>query len=400
MTRQGKTETWRLRGAWVLVAAVTALSVARTGHAALVSFSVQVQDELRVADAELVDRQGVAYLSLSALVYQVGGACRLLPDRVQVDLAAKSAWLQNNAAEVKGSLENFPLGHPVLLESENVLIALSDVTPFFDKAFRLRFRQDGSPPAEPAAQAPPSAPVPQPVPTEPPPSTPEPAQPPPASPTEAQRSVYRPVQMVIIDPGHGGNDTGCEGPAGLKENALTLAVGQKLRQALEKDGKVKVFLTRDKSRDLSGKERVALANANKGDLFVSLHAGGGFSQTASGFVIFCCSKSGAEPDYVAKPASATRAGDVYAGNSKQVAVTLAAAIGETTGATYRGTHAMPCQVLNDLPMPSVLIEMGCLSNPAEETVLQTEAYQDKVAQGIAAGIRKCAEAQAGGGTPR
>jgi N-acetylmuramoyl-L-alanine amidase len=335
--------------------------------AALVSFSARVQEELRIADTELVERQGVAYVSLSSLVRQIGGGCTVTPDRVQVDLVAKTAWLKPNTAQVTASLGDFTLRHPIVKEGNDVRIALGDVASFFDKAFLLVIRQD----AEPA--------VPQ---TD---SVPAPGAVSPAAP-EPSRGISRPVEVVIVDPGHGGHDTGCEGPAGLKESALSLALAQKVRHALEQGSPLKALLTRDTDRDATRNERITFANSHKGDLIVSLHAGAGFAQSAAGFESFC-----------ANAGNPARIGGEYAEKSLAAADKVAGALAEFTGSANRGVHQAPCAVLSDVAMPGFLIEVGFLTNPAEETLLQTEAFQDKIAQGIAAGIKRYVDAVVGGG---
>jgi hypothetical protein len=121
--------------------------------AEVVGFSVRIQDELRVADVEVVDKQGIPYIPLSALVKQVGGGCTVAPGRVQVDLAAKTARLRLNSREVSSSLGDFTLSYSILEAADEALIAFSDVVSFFDKAFFLDIRPD-RPPAQPPEQRP------------------------------------------------------------------------------------------------------------------------------------------------------------------------------------------------------------------------------------------------------
>ncbi len=368
------------------LAAITLLAAWPCFGADLASFSLRIRDSLRVADTELVERQGVAYVSLSSLVNQVGGGCKLSPGRVQVDLAEKTAWMQPNGTQVTASLEDFTLGHPVLREGDDALIALSDVPTLFDRAFLLSIRQDTAPVAPPPAPpvpAPPPEPVPAPAPT----PVPEPLPAPPETkPAEPKRAEDRPIQVVVVDPGHGGNDTGCEGAAGLKESALTMAIAQKLRETLEKGGGLKVVLTRDADRDRPRADRAAAAMGGKGDLFLGLHAGAGLAGAATGFEIFCCKEKPAED--TGKQDSPARLGMDYAARSRRVAEAIAKALADATGAVNRGIHAAPCAVVSDVAMCGLLIEVGTLSNPADEALLQTEEHQTKIAEGIAAGVRQ------------
>ena len=353
----------------------------------VVGFSVRIQDELRVADVEVVDKQGIPYIPLSALVKQVGGGCTVAPGRVQVDLAAKTAWLRLNSREVSSSLGDFTLNYPILEAADEALIAFSDAVSFFDKAFFLDIRPDRTP-AQPPEQKP----------EEPPTQVVAPEAPvrlsAPAAPSSGpQRPVDRPIQVIILDPGHGGADTGCQGSAGAKESALTLALAQKLLKALQAGGDLTVTMTREKDQALTRHERVTFANAGKGDLIVSLHCGASLSQAANGFEIFCCNAddSRGQESSNASSSAQTRPGNAYAARSLDVAGAVSEALAEQTRSKNRGVHSMPCAVLSDLPMWGLLIEVGFLTNPAEETLLQTDAYQDKLAQGIAAGIKRYLE---------
>jgi N-acetylmuramoyl-L-alanine amidase len=369
-------------------------------HAALVSFSVRIQDDLRVADVELMDKQGAAYVSLPSLISQIGGGWDIAPERVQVDLDAKTAWLKLNTTQVNASLGDFFLNRPVIEQGNDALIALEDVPVLFEKAFRLTIKQDvpvtvpPQPPPQTAAPStqgaavPPSTEAPLPA------TLPEPS--PPAA-SEPRRPVDRPVDIVIVDPGHGGKDTGCEGPGGLKEGALALAVAQRVCAALEKNSRLKAVLTRDNDRDLTRKERIAFADAQNGDLLISVHAGASFAQGAHGFETFCCAGESAGG---ARSGRDSRRGAAYAQRSRGFAEAVAGALQETTGAENRGVHEAPCAILLDVSMSGIVVEMGFLTNPTDEALLQTEAYQEKIAAGIAAGVNKHLENGTTGGTPR
>lgn len=361
--------------------------------AEVAGFSVRTHDELRVADVEVVERQGIPYIPIASLVKQVGGGCTVTPERVKVDLAAKSAWLRLNSREVSSSLGDFILNYPVLEAGDEALIALGDVVPFFDKAFFLDIRPDRTPP-QPPEQKPPGPPE-QSVAAAPPERTQAPK-----SSSGPQRPADRPVQAIIVDPGHGGADTGCQGPAGVKESTVTLLLAQKVQKTLQAAGNFTVALTRESDQNLTRHERVIFAKASKGDLLIGLHCGASLSQTANGFEIFCCNDSGSQEHGLSASSSArSLSGNAYAARSVDTAVAVAAALAEQTRSKNRGVHSMPCAVLSESPMCGLLIEVGCLTNPAEEAVLQTDAYQDKLAQGIAAGVKNYLEAGGKGKGP-
>src|SRR5204863_6418640 len=82
------------------------------------------------------------------------------------------------------------------------------------------------------------------------------------------------IRTITVDPGHGGDDEGVKGAAGAKEKDLTLSVARRLKAALEGRLGIRIILTRDDDRNVPIDERTAVANNNKADLFISLHANG------------------------------------------------------------------------------------------------------------------------------
>ncbi|MCX5759315.1 MAG: hypothetical protein NTU83_12555 [Candidatus Hydrogenedentes bacterium] len=102
-----------MRFAVSIILLVAVLVISCVAYAGLASFSIRVQDDLRVADVEVVGVGSESYVSLSSLVSQMGGGCRVTPERVQVDLAAKAAWLNLDVTQVSSSLGVFNLAHPV-----------------------------------------------------------------------------------------------------------------------------------------------------------------------------------------------------------------------------------------------------------------------------------------------
>ena len=403
----------RRRAGAALILAVALL--AGHAHAARVVFSVRMGDAQRAADVEVFYRRAVPHVSLNYLVRQLGGGCRVTAERVQVDLAAQSAWLAPEETQVNASLEAFSLGHPVVRQGGDVLMALSDVAPFFHKAFRLELQQQtlveapvaapGEPEAEMALS--PLEPLTSPAPT------PGPAIPAdsegaetgdlapelfieeltplrreevaPGPPTPAPRTVDRDVRVVIIDPGHGGSDAGIVGSGGLRECDLALAVALQLEELIEKTAHVEALLTREKDRPLTRRERVTFANTNRGDLLLSIHAGAAFSPQAHGFEIYCC-KEGQDVAAGTLPEAAPSGGSAYAARSRAIAEQVAAALAQATEAEPRGVRQLRCHLLTDLAMPGLLIEVGFLTNPSEEAMLETQAYQTALAEGIAAGV--------------
>lgn len=362
-----------------------------------VHFTVESAGEIRTASADTADVQGTAYLSLSALSTQAGGNFRLMPARVQIDLGGYTAIAGINDTRVSASQSQFSLQHPIVLRDNDALIALEDVSSFFRQAFQVSVEQEldtalqldvSAPPIDSpeTPEAPPILDAAAPPlermdaePESPPGDTEETAEAPPAetSPTPDMApppSLRGAAPVIIIDPGHGGSDLGYVGASGLVEKDLVLAVAQQLRRLLKEQSKARIFMTRQDDGELRIESRRKFAGQNEANLIVSLHAGASFSPQAHGieFFIPAASASG-----VAADASALR-------ESRRVADALALALSPV--AESRGVREAPLRLLSGLSTPGVLIEIGFLSNPAEETLLATEEHQLKIAQGIATGI--------------
>ncbi len=408
---------------WLPAAAFAALvlsvmpGVAQETGATPVSVSAQIGGQSHAATAPASEIGGVTYVSLSKLITDLGGACSVTPDRSQVDLAAKSAWLKAGSTHVTASLETFELAYPIVQRGGEVWLSAHDLTPLFKSAFRIDLAQGASPTAP---TPPPSAESGESLALEPlaplserattaveelaPPAAPAadldalsesltPLEPldarQPSAPKQPERSVARGIDVIVINPGHGGNDTGCVGQSGLRECDLTLAIAQRLQQALAQETGAKAILTRDGDSMVSHRQRANLANSNKGDLFLSIHAGGGYAPEAHGCEVFC---SAPLPGGAAAPA-----GGAYTDRSFAVAQRVAPALAKATEASDRGARAIPCQLLKDVSMPGILVEVGFLTNLSEEALLQSEAYQEKIARGIAAGIREYLDGGKSGG---
>mgnify|MGYP000116290961 CR=1 FL=1 len=111
-------------------AAVCAFLAVCTGLASAqetaLRFVAYAGDDERVAQLPVIEHKGVACIALPELVEQLGGGCRLLSGRVQVDMARQTAWLRETQTEVDGSLNHFSLLHPVTRQGDTVLMAVSE----------------------------------------------------------------------------------------------------------------------------------------------------------------------------------------------------------------------------------------------------------------------------------
>ena len=103
--------------------------------------------------------------------------------------------------------------------------------------------------------------------------------------TDAKQALFEAgMPVVVIDPGHGGNDTGAKGPAGTHEKAVTLNLAHSIADQLKNS--YRVVLTRSDDYRLNLSERTAVANQAKGDIFISLHTGGSFIGSISGETVY------------------------------------------------------------------------------------------------------------------
>ena len=230
------------------------------------------------------------------------------------------------------------------------------------------------------------------------PAPPDPAQPAPVEPAvpvfEQPTSAIR---TVVIDAGHGGDERGAKGPGGTLEKDVTFAVARQLKALLEARLGIRVLLTRDGDRKVALDERAALANNNKADLFVSLHANASVRSSVSGAEVFYLSLDEyAKGDHLAGDETGELL-PVVGGGEREVALILwekAQARHIEDSATFatlieqelrtrvpmsaRAIQQAPFRVLVGANMPAVLVEMGFITNPDEEKKLASPEHQREV----------------------
>jgi N-acetylmuramoyl-L-alanine amidase len=243
--------------------------------------------------------------------------------------------------------------------------------------------------------APQAAPPPLPSPTGSEPAEPTPPPPPePAFPTPG-------VKTIVIDPGHGGDEDGAHGAKGTLEKTIALGVATQMKSALESRLGARVLLTREDDRTVGLDERAALANNNKADLFVSLHANASLRRSASGAEVFYLSLDRADDEARRVAESEGVAMPVFGGGTREINVILwemaqarhieqSADLARTIEAELRGAVPMgprsiqqaPFRVLVGANMPAVLVEMGYLTNPDQEAKLASPAFQSRVVQAL------------------
>ncbi len=221
--------------------------------------------------------------------------------------------------------------------------------------------------------------------------------------------ITSPVKVVVIDPGHGGEDHGATGPSGLKEKDITLSVAKALRNALEVRFDVRAILTREDDRYITLEERTEIANRARADIFISIHANAAYKKAASGVETFFLSFEASDNE--ARKLAAlennvvkldTKDGGTVRSDlesilwdlvqteshheSSRLAELVHNSLVEATGGENRGVKQAPFIVLVGATMPAVLVEVGFVSNPQEERKLADPLMQKRIAKAITEGI--------------
>jgi N-acetylmuramoyl-L-alanine amidase len=206
------------------------------------------------------------------------------------------------------------------------------------------------------------------------------------------------LQTIAIDPGHGGDDTGVRGAGGAREKDVALAVARRLKAAIERRLGIRVLLTREDDRDLPLEARTAVANNNKADLFISLHANGSFRPALSGASIYYAAFDDAT---LASGASRVERVPTFSGalrdlelvawdlaqshhldQSMVFATMLEERLRDRVPLASPVINRGPLSVLESANMPAVLIEMGFLTNGTQEQLLTTGEFQNVLVQAI------------------
>ncbi|MBV9330247.1 MAG: N-acetylmuramoyl-L-alanine amidase [Alphaproteobacteria bacterium] len=222
--------------------------------------------------------------------------------------------------------------------------------------------------------------------------------------TSAQKKI------IVIDPGHGGIDAGTDGVNGMLEKDLVFDEAMRLARALEKTGTYTVHMTREADIYVPLNERVNIARSWHADLLISLHADSNPDRSVNGLSIYTLSESGSDKEAAAL-ASKENESDVVAGvdlggeNSAVAPILIDLAQRDTMNRSSRfataaledlggATDIMPREphrsaafvVLKSPDVPSVLIELGYLSNADDASRMSSPAWRDRVAEAIARAV--------------
>ena len=234
-----------------------------------------------------------------------------------------------------------------------------------------------------------------------------------ARPTAAgDRSLIRALGLkigkIVIDPGHGGHDTGTIGPDGLLEKDLVVDVGRRLGKLLEARLGAEVVYTRKDDTFIPLETRTAIANQEQADLFVSIHANSSRDPNARGvetyYLNFTSSADALEVaarenavseksihelgDLVKKIALKEKIEESHEFASDVQAALHSGLATRNAGIRNRGVKKAPFIVLIGANMPSILAEISFVSNPGDERNLKTPEYRQKIAESLYRGIAK------------
>jgi N-acetylmuramoyl-L-alanine amidase len=222
------------------------------------------------------------------------------------------------------------------------------------------------------------------------------------------RALGLKIGRIVIDPGHGGHDTGTIGPNGLQEKDLVLDVGRRLGKLLEARMGADVVYTRQDDTFIPLETRTAIANQEQADLFVSIHANSSHDRDARGVETYYLNfTSNADALEVAARENAVSDKSIHELQDLVKKIALKEKIEESRefaadvqrslhtglsakspGLRDRGVKKAPFIVLIGANMPSILAEISFVSNPTDERKLGTGEYRQRIAESLYKGISK------------
>jgi N-acetylmuramoyl-L-alanine amidase len=222
------------------------------------------------------------------------------------------------------------------------------------------------------------------------------------------RSLGLKLSRVVIDPGHGGHDTGGIGPTGFTEKELVLDLAKRLKTLIETQLGAEVVLTRQEDDFVALENRTQIANDGKADVFVSIHANYSSEKAVRGVETFFLNLNTQSRDALATATRENAASEKKIhelqdllqkivmndkeDESRELAQHVQKAMSKRTNAgTNRGVKQAPFVVLIGATMPSVLAEVSFISNPEEEKRLKTSEYRQEIAESLLQGIKSYAE---------
>ena len=250
-----------------------------------------------------------------------------------------------------------------------------------------------------------------------PPASAAPPAPPPAPPEllPAFGAPTSPIRTIAIDPGHGGTDDGARSASGTKEKDITLAVARRAKALLEARLGIRVLLTREDDKTVGLDDRTALANNNKADLFISLHANASLRRTTAGATIFYASFD--KDDAARAPVAGAERVPTFGGGLRDIelvpwdlaqirhidqsttfATMLQEQLTQKVPLTQHPVDSAPMRVLESANMPAVVVELGYLTNVDQEKLLASDPFQTTFVQSLYDAVVRFRDSLTAGGT--
>jgi N-acetylmuramoyl-L-alanine amidase len=223
------------------------------------------------------------------------------------------------------------------------------------------------------------------------------------------------TRIIVVDPGHGGEDPGAIGPKKTMEKDIVLKVGAKVVHLLNQNKEIQAFLTRKGDYFISLDRRSKMAREYGADLFISLHTDGSFNPQARGSSVYCLSLSGATDEAAKLLADKENLSNVLGGvtskpitnrkddvepilldlaqnntmrESFRFAETLLKDIKAVNPLKYSSFRQANFIVLRAPDIPSVLVEMAYMTNKEDERQLKSNQFQEKIAKALAASVKR------------
>ena len=239
----------------------------------------------------------------------------------------------------------------------------------------------------------------------------------PAAPADAESLAPvtgAPPLTIVVDPGHGGGETGAIGPGGLQEKEATLEIAKRIAATLPRVLACRAVLTRDSDIQLPLDDRTSIANHEKADLFLSIHANSSRSASAKGSETYYLSLAAsdkiaqevasreneangggagaAEPGATGNPdldfVLWDLAQSAHLKESSEIAEAIQVELNAVSDTASRGIKQAPFRVLVGATMPAVLVEVAFISNADEEKRLRSPEFQQAVADAVSRAVAR------------
>lgn len=219
------------------------------------------------------------------------------------------------------------------------------------------------------------------------------------------------IERIVIDPGHGGEDSGAVGKNGLIEKEVTLDIAERLKMLLDEEKGFVVILTRDKDELVPLERRAEIANQNRANLFISIHTNASKKRSAQGYETYFLSAAKSEE---ARTAAALENSSLrfeqtsdsnqnlpdldfilmdlvqneFLAESSDLAYIIQRCLKKELDLSDRGVNQAGFVVLNKTYMPAVLVETAFISNPEDEAMLKKDSFRQRIAQSICESIKE------------